>query len=119
MYRTLELEPDWDGALNNLAWIRAAHHDPDIQNHDEAVRLALQACELTEFSKPDYLDTLAVAFAATGKFSRAIETAEKAIELAVHNGKDELAQQIRDRLKLYKNSIPYRDLPSEHEAADP
>ncbi len=118
-YQTLKINPNCGAALNNLAWVKATHHDTNIHNPDEAVRLALRACEKTEFSKANFVDTLAVAFAAAGKFSRATETAEKAVELAVYNDKNELAQQIRDRLKLYKNKIPYRDLPSEHEIGNP
>jgi hypothetical protein len=93
--------------LNNLAWLKATWAEPDFYDPAEAIHLAEQACELSGYAKPDVLDTLAVAYAAAGDFSKAIETAEKAMELAEFTGPKELARQIRTRLELYKAGQPY------------
>ncbi|MCJ7778701.1 MAG: tetratricopeptide repeat protein, partial [Sedimentisphaerales bacterium] len=78
---SLRLKPDWAEPMNDLAWFLAASKETAIHNPDKALRLAQRACELTNYSKPELLDTLAVAYAAAGSFSKAIETAEKALEL--------------------------------------
>jgi len=104
----LRLKPDWPEVLNNLAWILAAAEDTKFQNPGDAVRFAKKGCELTEYNRADFLDTLAVAYAAAGRFHQAIETAEKAIKLAEAAGEKKLAQEIQDRLELYKAGQPYR-----------
>ena len=103
----LRLRPDWVRVMNNLAWLLAVHKDTESYDPQEAVRLAQRACELTEYNQPDLLDTLAVAYAAAGKFPEAVATAEKALELAQSSRQKELIEQIQNRLSLYKASHPY------------
>jgi arylsulfatase A-like enzyme/Flp pilus assembly protein TadD len=105
----VRLKPDWAEAMNNLAWVLAAANDESLRNTDEAVRLAERACELTKYESAGMLDTLAVAYAAAGRFTDAIGTAEKAVELALETKQNELVEQIRNRLKLYKMDKAYRD----------
>jgi tetratricopeptide (TPR) repeat protein len=104
--RTIALRPEWAEVYNNLAWILAANEEAGIRNPEEAVRFAKKACELTDYRQPEMLDTLGVAFAAAGRFPQAIETAEKAIELA---GDEKIAEDILSHLELYKMNKPYRD----------
>lgn len=108
-YQTaLRLEPDRLDALNALAWLLAtqeAVHSPDAE---QAVQLAQRACELTGYQEPAVLDTLAAAYAEAGQFAQAITNAEKALTLASSQGQEELADDIRNRLELYKRERPYR-----------
>jgi Flp pilus assembly protein TadD len=104
----LALQPGHLLAINNLAWVKATHQNPDFYDPNEAVRLALRVCELTNYEQPEALDTLAVAYAATGRFPQAIETAEKAVQLSLAKNKDELARLIQRRLQSYKAGRPYR-----------
>ena len=104
---TLRLRPDWVDPMNNLAWLLATHEETRFRNPKEAVRLAERACELTDYENPALLDTLAAAYAAAGKFPRAIETAEKALQLAQSSGQNELMSEIQNRLRLYKAGQPY------------
>ena len=106
--QTVNLKPDSTEALNNLAWILAASLDPNLYNPPEALKFAEKACELTNYQQPRMLDTLAVAYAAAGEFTKAIETAEKAVQLADDDNKN-LTAQIQKRIKLYKNNQPYRE----------
>jgi len=106
---TIKSKPDSAKALNSLAWVLAATEDTEVQNPADAVKFAERACELTNYKNPGAMDTLAVAYAAVGKFDQAIETAEKAIELALSAGKKDIAQEIQNRLQLYKASWPYRE----------
>jgi Tfp pilus assembly protein PilF len=105
---SLRLGPD-PTPLNNLAWLRATQQDPNFRDPNEAVRLALKACEMTGYDDPELLDTLAAAYAAAGDFPRALETAEKALKLAEAVGWNDLAGEISERLQLYKAGKPYQE----------
>ena len=74
----------------------------------EAVRLAERASELVEHKHPVFLDTLAAAYAEAGEFAKAVETAERVLQIAVAAGETEVAVDIRKRLDLYKAGKPYR-----------
>jgi tetratricopeptide (TPR) repeat protein len=61
---------------------------------------------VTKWRDWSYLDTLAVAYAETGKFDKAAEWQQKAIELAPEGADKE---PLRKRLELYRNGKPYRE----------
>jgi tetratricopeptide (TPR) repeat protein len=105
----LEVEPEHLMVLNVLAWTLATTSDTDLHDVESAVELAKRACELTDYEQPAVLDTLAAAYAAVGAFERAIETANKAFELATAGGEPGLAERVKSRLELYKAGRPYRD----------
>jgi Tfp pilus assembly protein PilF len=107
----LKLNPELAGAMNNLAWALAASSDDELRNGAEAVRLGEHACELTHYSDPLFLGTLAAAYAECGRFSDAITTAEKAESLAGTAGLKDLAEKNRQLLELYRAGKPYRELP--------
>jgi tetratricopeptide (TPR) repeat protein len=105
--KVLELEPNNIDALNNLAWVRATEEDPNYRSSENAIRLATDACRHANYEKPYLLDTLAAAYAASGKFGEAATTAEKALERAQWLGDNELAKEIQKRLCLYRAGKPY------------
>ncbi len=98
----LRLSPDFAEAHNNLAWLLATASDPGVRDPGEALRLAERAVELTEGKEPNYLDTLAAAQAAAGRFGDAAATAERAVDLARTNGQKALAAEIEPRLARYR-----------------
>ena len=106
-YQILQIEPDRIKVLSNLAWILATTEDTRIHNPTDAVKFAERACELTNYEHLRVLDTLAVAYAAAGKFDQAIEAAEKALHLAQSSGRKQLTEEIRNRLRLYKAGQSY------------
>ncbi|MFZ0035447.1 MAG: tetratricopeptide repeat protein [Sedimentisphaerales bacterium] len=108
-YEILRLKPDAPETLNRLGWLLAITEDASVQNSSEAVKFAQRACELTGFEQAELLDTLAAAYAAAGRFSEAIETAQSAVRSAESNGKKELAEEIQKRLELYKAGRPYHE----------
>jgi spermidine synthase len=61
------------------------------------------ACELTDYRQAGYLDTLAAAYAAAGRFGEAVATVEKAIEVAGATGQRELVPGSEARLGLYRS----------------
>ena len=105
--RALQIQPDLAEAQNNLAWVLATL--PPAQGGDpvRAVALAQRACELSGNRAPGYLDTLAVAYAAAGRFDAAVATARKAIELARAAGQPGLVKEIQARLELYRSGRAY------------
>jgi len=109
----LELNPNLTGALNNLAWILATSPDDELRNGTKAAGLAERACELSHDREPQFLGTLAAAYAEAGRFDDAIAAAQKAVTLAGKNHEPELRQKNADLLELYRAHRPY------HEAASP
>ena len=71
--------------------------------------LAKRACELTEYKQPAALDTLAVAYAEAGRFQDAVDMAEKALELAIGLGQEELAREIRAHLEMFREGKAVRE----------
>lgn len=98
----LDAQPDNTSALNNLAWLKTTCSDPSIRNGAEAVRLAERACELTGYSKPIFIGTLAAAQAETGDFSAAIITAERAVAVATASHLEDTAAKNRELISLYQ-----------------
>ena len=103
-----QLKSDNPEVLNNLAWLLATAGDVTSQNADKAVVFAQLACELTAYKNADFLDTLAVAYAAAGEYTDAIITSEKALEAAMSAGQTNLVAEIQNRMKLYKAGTAYR-----------
>ena len=54
------------------------------------------------------LDTLAVSYAAAGRFEEAIATAEKALNIAKETDRESLVVGIQERIKFYEAGQPYR-----------
>lgn len=107
--KALKIDPDNVDALNNLAWLRAVYTNSEFYNPELAVRLALRACKKSGDNKPYILDTLAAAYAASGDYNKAVETAEKAIDLCTSSLQEEVKDQITKRLALYKKGKPYTE----------
>ena len=55
------------------------------------------------------LGTLAAAYAEAGRFPEAVNTAQKASELAVAAGQKEVAATNNKLLELYRSGQPYRE----------
>jgi len=100
----VRLDPDWLPALNGLAWLRATN--PAVLDPGEAVRIASHATELTRRRDPLVLDVLAAAYAAAGRYREAVDAAEAAVAIAFRR-QPALAEQIRERLNLYRAGKPY------------
>jgi len=106
--KALHFNGEWVVGLNNLAWILATNENAGLRNGPEAVRLAERACKLTDNKVSGALDTLAAAYAETGRFAEAVKTAEEAVRLAASTGEEQSTREIRSRLELYKLKRPYR-----------
>ena len=107
--QALRSKPDYAEAETNLAWLLATLAPADGGDPVRAVTLAERACKLTNNRVAAYLDTLAAAYAAAGRFNDAITTAQKAIELAKSARQPQLVKQIELHLELYRAGRPYRE----------
>ncbi len=72
----------------------------------EAIRLAEQACTITNYENPTLLDTLASVYADADMFPYAVATAEKALDLAKSSKNEKLIEQIQYHIHLYKANRP-------------
>ncbi|MCJ7693526.1 MAG: tetratricopeptide repeat protein [Sedimentisphaerales bacterium] len=79
-YELLRFQQDHLFALKNLAWLLATSDIVKPEDPGDAVKFAKRACELTAYEQPEMLDILAAAYAATGEFGAAVQSAEKALE---------------------------------------
>jgi hypothetical protein len=92
--------------MNDLARALAVSPSAEIRNGGDALRLAEEAVAATHRANPDFLDTLAAAWAATGQFEKAVAVQQEALALAKS---DPEKKDYDSRLKLYQANQPYRE----------
>jgi tetratricopeptide (TPR) repeat protein len=97
----LRAAPDQLHVANKLAWLLATSPDPAIRDGAEALRLARHACRGTDFAEPRFLNTLAAACAATGRYEEAIQTLDRIIPWAATQD-PALHDEIRQRRRQYE-----------------
>lgn len=102
----LAMELDESDSAATLQYARLLSGCPDerLRNGEKAVELANKVCMRTNWEDWLSLSILAAAFAETGNFSRALECAEKCLELAPEEEKAERAK----RIDQYKRQEPFR-----------
>jgi tetratricopeptide (TPR) repeat protein len=107
--RALELEPTNSRHYNQLAWVLATCPKAEFRDGARAVELATRAAELTEWKDGNVLDTLAAAYAESGRFDEAVRWQKQAVDLAT----PQLAEEMRQHLELYQAGKPCRTAPVE------
>ena len=105
----LSTKPDMPEAMSNLAWLLATASDDSVRDGAEAIRLAEEACRLTDFKQARMVGALAAAYAEAGRFSDAVSTAQRAIELARAAGDTQFAGINEQLLRLYQTGKPYHE----------
>ncbi|MBX3441495.1 MAG: tetratricopeptide repeat protein [Planctomyces sp.] len=108
--RALQLAPELSAVMNDAAWLLATCPDESVRNPQRAVQLAEQAAALAP-KNGDYLDTLAAAYAAAGRFEDAIARAEAALPLLGEADRGPVSARIED----YRRQRPFvetRNAPS-------
>lgn len=108
---SLQLNSDDGNALNNLAWVLATYPADAIRDSKRAVELAVKATTLPGGDVAIVLRTLAAAYAESGDFSKAIDTAQHAIDLATAQNNTSLLATLRHEIELYQARTPYRESP--------
>jgi cytochrome c-type biogenesis protein CcmH/NrfG len=107
--KVLTVEPDNGNATSNLAWVFATSPDQSIRNGARAVQLAEQAVRISGGRIPMLFRTLAAAYAESGRFPEAIQTAQRGIELANSQGNSGLVAELQGAIALYQEQQPFRD----------
>jgi protein O-mannosyl-transferase len=106
---SLVIEPGNGNARSNLAWVLATYPDASIRNGAKAIQLAKEALQLSRGNNPIIFRTLAAAYAESGRFSEAIDTAQRGSELAISQGNSALAAELQRNIALYQVNSPLRD----------
>lgn len=106
--KALEIQPDKISSQVSLARVLATCPDDSIRDGVRAVNLAEQALRLSGGRSPTVLQTLAAAYAETGQFTRAIQTAQRALELA--QGNAFLTEALQKEIALYQTGYPYHEI---------
>jgi protein O-mannosyl-transferase len=107
--KVLMIQPDNGNAMSNLAWVFATSPDDSLRNGTKAVQLAEEAMRISAGRIPIIFRTLAAAYAETGRFSEAIQTAQRGIEVANSQGNSGLATELQGNVVLYQEQRPLRD----------
>ena len=103
------LGPQDPHSRNNLGWILATSSDAEVRDGAKAVDFAQQAVALSGGREPQFLRTLAAAYAENGRFADAVATAQQAALLAGMQGKRGLAKHLEEDLLLYRAHLPLRE----------
>lgn len=105
--RGVDRLPGYLDLKRKLAFMLATCPIERLRNGAEAVRLAEEVAGVG-LEIPQTYDTLAVAYAETGRFDDAVRSAEKALALAHKLVNPEAIDQIGARLKLFRERKPFR-----------
>ncbi len=98
----LECRPGWALAMGDVAWILATSDDPAIRDPRTAVALAEDAARLSQEKHAGILDTLAAAYAASGRWQDAVASGEKALALAREAPDRAFADRVARRVSAYR-----------------
>src|SRR5438270_4659566 len=106
--KALALAPQDPHSRNNMAWVLATSSDASIRDGARAVSLAREAVGLSGGKDPNFLRTLAAAYAENKRFSEAIVTARRGYEIARVQNDSDLAQRLARDAALYRTRTPLR-----------
>ena len=109
-----EEHPDTLQSINNLAllyknWAKNLNEQRDKNVKSKAIEKATKACELTNWKKAMYIDTLAAAYTEVGDFEAAVKWQKKAIDLLTEGEAAKWRDGFEERLRLYQSGQPYRE----------
>jgi tetratricopeptide (TPR) repeat protein len=75
--KAIDLQPQFITPQINLAWMLATWPEPSVRDGNKAIALALQASQISKKEDPLVLQTLAAAYAETGRFPEALATPDR------------------------------------------
>ncbi len=105
----IRLNPQSLAARNKLAWVLVTARSPVLRDPNRAVKLAEQVCAEADHNSsvyPWYLDTLAMAYAAAGRFDDAIRTAQRALENTDPARQGDLRSKLQQSIQQYMRRQP-------------
>ncbi len=102
--QAIRVNPRYGRAFQSAAWLMATCSDEKFRDPNLAIDSAKKAIELDGQKDFRYLDTLAAAYAAAGRFDDAVQTEKMAVQ-GVGTGD---SKPYEERLHLYIDKQPYR-----------
>jgi len=99
-------------ARNNLAWLLSTNSNDEIRNGKEAIQLleGLEDQNLNKDEKATSLDTLAAAYAETGRFEDAVSAQQRALNVVLEmNSDNERVNGFKKRIEIYRNGNAWRE----------
>jgi tetratricopeptide (TPR) repeat protein len=105
----LATQPENGNAASNLAWVFATCPEDSIRDGTRAVELAERAFRISGGKIPMIYKVLAAAYAESGRFADAVETAQRGAELATSQGNPALVAELESNIALYQSGRPLRD----------
>lgn len=103
---SLRLGPERFEVLRQLAWVLATYPDPHLADPLVALQIATRLCEETDYSQPLYLDALAAAFAALGRFREAESLIQRAVQIEHRRGQGWLLVPLEKHRLWYQAELP-------------
>ena len=111
--KTFRLAPRSVVARNNLAWLLATCADPSLRDTQRAIQLAEEADQLANGKSSLVLHTLSTAYGESGQSVKALEVANRGLQLAERQGNRGLAETLRKEIKVYESALETKvDAPS-------
>lgn len=105
--QVIRLDPKDATPHNNRAWIWATCRDARYRDGQRAVESARRACELTDWQYPQWLGTLAAAYAEAGDFENAVKFQKRALGLLPADSP--LREENLRNFKLFEADKPVRE----------
>lgn len=96
---SLELNPDQPETHNNLGWLLATSPVMDLRDPPRALAHAQKAVALDGWKEPAFIDTLAETLFANGRFSEAVTTQTRALQL------DPANREFLDHMARYREAV--------------
>jgi Tfp pilus assembly protein PilF len=93
-----------------LAWLQATYPSAAVRDGAKAIENAKKACELSDRSNPNFIDTLAAAYAEAGDFAAAVREERVAVQLAASRDDTPIeAQHLGYHLELFESGHTIRE----------
>jgi tetratricopeptide (TPR) repeat protein len=105
----LAIQPDNGNAASNLAWVFATCPEDAVRDGARALELARDAMRISGGKIPMIFRIMAAAYAENGRFSDAVDTAQRGADLAYRTGNTALAAELESNIALYQTGRPLRD----------
>ncbi len=102
--KAVKAAPEDAEIINEVAWTLTVSDVEGLQRTNFARRIMDTLMETSEDARqrPEYLDTWAATYAASGDFERAISLQERAIEVATEQQREDVLEILQGHLELFK-----------------
>jgi Tfp pilus assembly protein PilF len=110
--------PGYAGAMNDYAWTLATNPKDSVRDGRKAVEFAKKACHESDYKHAPTLDTLAAACAEAGDWDEAVKWQTEAVNLAEKSNPEDV-DGMKERVELYKQKKPFREVPKRQKKEKP